>query len=149
MDALTPITPAGWWGLAAVVLLGLELFMPGVFLIWVGIAAGVMAILLLAVDLALAWQLVLFAAFAVASVLLGLRVMRARGAQPDQSELKTPESQMIGRRGTVAEALRGGRGKVKVGDTLWLAEGPDLDVGAEIRVVGQRVTALVVERTAP
>ncbi|MBM3542851.1 MAG: NfeD family protein, partial [Alphaproteobacteria bacterium] len=74
MDALTPITPAGWWGLAAVVLLGLELFMPGVFLIWVGIAAGVMAILLLAVDLALAWQLVLFAAFAVASVLLGLRV---------------------------------------------------------------------------
>jgi membrane protein implicated in regulation of membrane protease activity len=149
MDALTPITPAGWWGLTAVALLGLELFMPGVFLIWIGIAAAAMAILLLAVDLPIAWQLVLFAAFAVASVFVGLRVMRARGGQADQGELKAPEAQMIGRRGTVTEALRGGRGKVKVGDTLWLAEGPDLDVGTDIRVIGQHVTALVVERVAP
>ena len=46
----------------------------------------------------------------------------------------------------VAEAIEGGRGKVRVGDTLWPVEGPDLPVGAHVTVTGTRGTALLVQR---
>jgi len=46
----------------------------------------------------------------------------------------------------VAEAIDGGRGKVRVGDTLWPAEGPDAAAGAEVRVIAAKATVQVVER---
>ena len=46
----------------------------------------------------------------------------------------------------VEEAIECGRGKVRVGDTLWSVEGSDAPVGASVTVTGARGTALVVER---
>jgi membrane protein implicated in regulation of membrane protease activity len=55
--------------------------------------------------------------------------------------------QLVGRIVLVSEAIEGGRGKVRVGDTLWPAEGPDTPVGTEVRVIAAKATVLVVERT--
>jgi inner membrane protein len=66
-------------------------------------------------------------------------------SKSDQPDLNQPAAQLVGRMLVVAEAIDGGRGKLRVGDTLWPAEGPDLPVGAEVRVVAVKTTVLVVE----
>jgi membrane protein implicated in regulation of membrane protease activity len=46
----------------------------------------------------------------------------------------------------VEQAIQNGRGKVRVGDTLWPAEGADMPAGAEVKVIAAKATVLVVER---
>jgi membrane protein implicated in regulation of membrane protease activity len=41
---------------------------------------------------------------------------------------------MVGARGMVCEPIRNGQGKVRLGDTVWAAEGPDLPAGTPIVV---------------
>ncbi|MGE0698313.1 MAG: NfeD family protein [Hyphomicrobiaceae bacterium] len=62
----------------------------------------------------------------------------------DEPNLNRRGEELVGRRATVAEAIEGGRGKVRIGDTVWQAEGPDLALGALVRVCGTKGTALVV-----
>jgi len=45
-------------------------------------------------------------------------------SKSDQPNLNRPAAQLVGRVVVVAEAIEGGRGKVRVGDTLWPVEGP-------------------------
>ena len=47
----------------------------------------------------------------------------------DQPLLNRKGDRMIGRRVTVVDAIVNGRGKVKVGDSVWLVEGSDCPVG--------------------
>ena len=68
-------------------------------------------------------------------------------SKSDQPDLNRRAAQLVGRVLVVAEAIEGGRGKVRVGDTLWPAEGPDTPAGAEVRVAAAKATVLVVERT--
>ena len=67
-------------------------------------------------------------------------------SKSDQPNLNRPAAQLVGRVLIVAEAIEGGRGKVRVGDTLWPVEGPDAPLGAEVRVTAAKGTVLVVER---
>jgi membrane protein implicated in regulation of membrane protease activity len=64
----------------------------------------------------------------------------------DLPDLNARSRQYIGRLFVVAEAIDCGRGKVRVGDTLWAAEGADAPVGTRVMVTATRGTALVVER---
>jgi membrane protein implicated in regulation of membrane protease activity len=50
----------------------------------------------------------------------------------------------VGRSLVVEQAIENGRGKVRVGDTLWSAEGPDTPAGASVTVTGTKGTVLVV-----
>ncbi len=143
MEALIPASPAAWWGIAAALLLAAELLLPGVYLFWLGLAAASVAVLTLATGFSLALQLLLFALAALVWGFVGWRVYGRRRAG-DQGALREPESQMVGAFGTVAQALSHGHGKVRIGDTLYLAEGPDLPVGTDIRVIGQKGTVVVV-----
>jgi len=47
---------------------------------------------------------------------------------------------------TVVEAIAGGEGRVKVGDSVWSAVGADAEVGARVRVIASEGTVLRVER---
>lgn len=141
LAALLP--PAGWWAVAGGLLLCLELVVPGVFLMWLGIAAGITALALLVVPLPTWAQLLLFAVLAPACVYGGWRWYRG-GPLAGQGQLRDPSELMVGSAGTVADPIRHGHGKVRVNDSLWLAEGPDLDAGAAIRVTGQNGTVLKV-----
>jgi inner membrane protein len=67
-------------------------------------------------------------------------------SKSDQPNLNRPAAQLVGRVLIVAEAIEGGRGKVRVGDTLWPVEGPDAPAGTEVRVTAANGTVLVVER---
>ncbi len=131
-----------WLG-AGVLLLVAEVLLPGVFLMWLGLAAlGTGAAVLLA-DPGFAVQVGVFGVLALASVLVGVRLRRAR----PQAQVNTHDAGLVGR---PARALQfeGRQGRVRVGDSDWPARVPS-DVappvpGAALIVAGVDGVVLVV-----
>ena len=70
-------------------------------------------------------------------------------SESDQPDLNQRGAQLVGRAAAVAETISGGRGKVRVGDTLWIAEGPDMPAGADVRITAAKAMVLVVEPVEP
>jgi membrane protein implicated in regulation of membrane protease activity len=136
----------GWlWALAGLVLIGAELLMPGVFLLWLGIAALATAAVAAALPIALELQLALFALTALLACIAGWLVYRRSGRGRFHPTVNDPRARMVGSIGRVTEAIRNGQGKVRIGDSDWLAEGPDLAAGAAVRVKSLSGTAVKVE----
>jgi inner membrane protein len=52
---------------------------------------------------------------------------------------------MIGETVTVVDSIEGGRGRVKVGDGVWPARGPDAPAGVLVRITGADASVLTVE----
>lgn len=144
-DFLWNLGPWNWF-LAAVALFVLETIVPGVHFLWFGLAAIIVGIVALATGIVWQWQLIAFALIAMATVFLVRRYADPRAVKSDEPDLNVRGAQYIGRILTVTEEIRQGRGKVRVGDTVWHAEGEDTVVGAKVKVVGVDGTALVVER---
>jgi membrane protein implicated in regulation of membrane protease activity len=126
----------GWW-LLALVLVAAEMIAPGYFLLWIGIAAGVMGVVTLVVPgLSALAQAIVFAVLSIAACLVYWKYIRPLAEQRnDQPLLNQRGQRMVGRRVMVVEAIVNGRGKVGVGDGQWLAEGPDLPAGSEVEIV--------------
>jgi membrane protein implicated in regulation of membrane protease activity len=97
-----------------------------------------------ATGIAWGWQLIVFALTA-ASFVIFLRgyasPLRLRSDEPD---LNVRGQQYIGRTVVVEDAIAGGRGKVRIGDTLWSAKGADVPAGASVKVIGVDGIVLVV-----
>jgi membrane protein implicated in regulation of membrane protease activity len=127
----------GWW-LLALLLIGAELLVPGFFLLWIGIAAAAMGLLLIFLPpLSVLSEAVLFAALALASCLVYWKFLRrAVDAPSEQPLLNRRAEQLVGRRYVLDAAIVNGQGKARVGDSHWLVEGPDLPAGTTIEVVG-------------
>lgn len=139
---------AHWvWLLVAVVLAIAELAVPGAFLIWLAAAAALTGVAALVLGVPLAAQLVLFALFSVACVVLGRRF--AGNAPAADPMLNDRAARLVGETVVVTEAIRDGRGRVKVGDGVWPARGPDAETGERVRVTGADGTCLRVEPLAP
>jgi len=128
------IGPWGWV-IAGLLLMGLELLAPGAFMVWLGLAALVTGLLLFVVDMPVEATLVVFAALAVLAVLVGRRLV-GPSRQQGESALNDRAAKLLGRTFVLEEPIREGRGRVRVDDTLWRVEGPDLPAGAQVRVTG-------------
>ena len=133
------------WLILAALLFALELAAPGVFLIWFGIAAAIVGVLSLAIEMPWQAQLVIFAGLALASVVIGRKFFHSRADQSDRPLLNRRAKRHVGRTYVVAEAIINGRGKVKVGDTVWQVEGPDAQEGAWVTVIDTDGVVLHVE----
>jgi inner membrane protein len=142
-DAFTQFGPWLWFA-AAVVLFVLETIVPGVHFLWFGMAAGVIGVIALAAPMAWQWQIILFSLLSFATVFLVRRSGSVESAKSDEPSLNVRGAQYIGRSVVVEEAIRNGRGKVRVGDTIWAAEGEDAHKGAKVDVTGVNGTVLVV-----
>ena len=138
------------WIVLAVLLLVLETVIPGVHFLWFGLAAGIVGALALAVgpEFTWQWQLIAYALVAVATVFLVRRRARLDANRSDVPDLNVRAQQYVGRVFRVEEPIAGGRGKLRVGDTLWPAQGPDAPKGASVKVTGTNGTVLVVELAA-
>ncbi len=134
------------WFLIAVILLGLELVATGVVFVWLAIAAAVVGVVHLIFP-GMSWeaQFALFAALSFASVFLGRRFVARHPVETEDQTLNRRGERHIGRTYVVAEAISGGSGRVKVGDSVWAAEGPDAEVGSRVRVVAVEGIILTVE----
>lgn len=134
-----------WW-ILALLLAGLEILLPGTYLLWFGIAAGLTGLLLLLLP-GLGWQvqLLLFAALALAVVVAWRAWQRRHPPLTEDATLNRRAQLYVGRVFALEEPIANGRGTVRVGDSLWRAEGPDLPAGARVRVTGANGTVLTVE----
>ncbi|MFN3766038.1 MAG: NfeD family protein [Aliihoeflea sp.] len=137
------------WIVVGAVLLGLEIFAPGVYLLWIGVAALLTGALSFQIGEAAWWgwpaQLAVFLVLSLASVLAGRYAFGSDKGESDQPLLNQRERQLIGQISTLEEPLRDGHGRIRLGDTLWLITGPDLPAGTRVRVVGAEGTTLKVE----
>jgi inner membrane protein len=79
------------------------------------------------------------------SILVGRRVLSRRDTTSDQPLLNQRAASLIGRTAIVSEAITNGRGRIKLDDTTWTAEGPDAAQGATVRITGNDGGKLVVE----
>lgn len=137
------------WMVLGFALLALEIVVPGVFLLWIGIAA----ILTGALSLQLwgwepwTWQVqvLVFLALSLISAFAGKRIMGNGEAESDEPLLNRRSEQMVGRTATLAEPIAEGVGRVRLGDTIWRITGPDLPAGTRVRIVAARGSDLIVE----
>lgn len=138
------------WMALGLVLLGLEIVVPGIFLLWIGIAAIIVGALTLMIgDVAMwSWQLqiVLFLILSLVSAYIGKKVMAKSEGVSDEPFLNQRAEQLVGRTATLAEPIAEGRGRIKLGDTQWRVSGPDLPVGAKVKVVSTDGSELSVEK---
>jgi|TARA_R110002049_G_scaffold138392_1_gene298406 membrane protein implicated in regulation of membrane protease activity len=134
-----------WLGLAALLALA-ELFVPGVFLIWVAAAAAVTGILSLFIDLTVAGQLTLFGLSTILAVLGGRRWYLTHEVKSENPLLNNRAAQLVGRTVTVVEAISATRGRVKVGDGEWPAKGPDMPIGSVAKVAAVEGGVLRLEK---
>ncbi|HEV7439446.1 MAG TPA: NfeD family protein [Methylobacterium sp.] len=137
------IGPAWIWILAGLVLMGAELAAPGVFLVWLGLAALLTGFLSAGLPLPWQAQVLIFAGLAVVSVALANRLMRR-----PLSVLNRADRGLIGRDCVLAEPIVRGEGRLRLDDTLWRVAGPDLPAGTRVRVTGLSGTVLSVAPVA-
>jgi inner membrane protein len=80
------------------------------------------------------FQVVVFLALSLVSAFAGKKIMSGRGNDSDQPLLNKRGAQLIGRTATLSEPITNGRGRIKIGDTMWRVAGPDLPAGTTVRV---------------
>ena len=138
-----------WLALGALLMIA-EVFAPGVVFLWLGIAAGVTGLIVLAApDLHWGIQLILFGGLSLASVFAGRSIVKRRAAPTDHPDLNRRGRQYVGQTFTLDEPTRNGRGRLRVGDTVWAIALPagvdDLDAGARVTVAAVEGTTLRID----
>jgi hypothetical protein len=138
MDIINVVVELGGWGwlILAAVLVALDIAAPGLFLVWFGAAAGLTGLAVLAAPIPPAWQLVLFSALSVLSLIIGRTFFSPAKIETEQPLLNQRGAQLIGQTFTLEAPIAGGRGRITSGDVIWIVEGPDLDAGARVTVTG-------------
>lgn len=133
------------WLALGTVLLILEVFGAGGYLLWLGIAAAAVGVITFVMPV-LGWavQVLLFAALSLLTAFYWWRRQRSVARPSDQPGLNMRGQELIGRTLLVTDAIVDGRGKVKVGDGVWLARGPDTLAGSRVKVTGLDGTVLLV-----
>ena len=126
------------WLVLGFILLIAEIAMPGVFLLWWGLAANVVAgVMKLFPDLPLSSLAVIYAIIAMILSVIWWRYQHGKD-QADQSNraLNQRNHAMIGSRGKVLEIAENGIGRGAFGDTTWRIKGHGLSVNDIIEVTG-------------
>lgn len=132
------------WVVAGLVLLALELVVPGGVLVWLGGAALATGGLSLLIDIYWPLQFVLFGVLALVAIWLWLRT-RKQERPTDRPYLNRRAERFIGHEAILDEPIRDGQGRIALGDTTWRVTGPDLEAGARVRVVDADGALLKVE----
>jgi membrane protein implicated in regulation of membrane protease activity len=124
------------WLVFGLLLMGLELMLPGVFLFWIGLAALLVGLLSVAIAPPWQLQLLMFAAFAAAAVPVWRRVARSNSGVSNSNPFLNKRSEaMIGRVFTLEKPIIDGAGTVRIDDTIWRVAGPDTPAGSRVRIV--------------
>ena len=140
------IDPQWGWLIAAAVLAVAELVVPGVFLIWLAVAAAITGIATALVPIPPGLQIGLFAILSLLSFMVGRRWYRRNPVYSEDPLLNDRAARLIGETVVVVSPIENGRGRVSVRDTVWSAIGPDSEIGTKVMVVGSEGNCLRVQR---
>ncbi|GJE15756.1 NfeD family protein [Methylobacterium marchantiae] len=139
LDVLAALGPVWTWILIGLILMGAELAISGVFLVWLGTAALVTGLEVAVVPMPWQAQIIFFAGLSVGLVILAQKRMTGR-----PNSLNRGAQGLIGQEFHLDTAITNGFGRIKVNDTLWRVSGPDAATGTRIRVTGIEGTVLIV-----
>jgi len=143
-DLLVKLGPWNWL-IGGLLLMGLEVLAPGVFLLWLGLAALLVGVITLFADWVWQVQVIAFAAFSLAAVPLWRRVASQSSENADSVFLNRRSDALVGRTFTLEKPIMDGRGTVRVDDTIWRISGPDCPAGSRVKVVRSDGASLAVE----
>jgi membrane protein implicated in regulation of membrane protease activity len=132
------------WFIAGGVLLVLEVLAPGVFMLWLGLAAILVGAISIFVDWSWQAQFIAFAVFSVAAIPLWRRLSMQVGTT-DQPFLNRRAEALVGRIFTLEKPIVDGSGTMRIDDTVWRITGADVRAGSRVKVVQVEGTALHVE----
>lgn len=151
MDELTLFSSLVWWHwiVGGLLLVVLEIVAPGVFLLWVGSGAIATGLIVAMLDIE-NWQIqcLIFVPLTFLSLYLGRRHF-LKVAPEEGFTLNRRLAGYVGRRAEVVDAITNGKGRVRIGDTLWIVQGPDCPAGTMVRVTGVSGSELVVAPDQP
>lgn len=134
------------WFILACALFIIEILIGTEFLLWLGIATSISALVAyLFPELSIPVQLSLYAFFIVASLITWKKIARP-GQKTDQPNLNQRNKQYVGRIFELVEPIKNGVGKVIVDDTQWKVSGDDAPKGSSVKVTGTNGTILIVEK---
>lgn len=136
---------AAWiWVAIGLALGALELVVPGVYLIWLAIAAIVTGMLTFVLDLGVAVSVINFVFLSLITVYSAKRFLRDRPIESSDPLMNNRGGRLVGEVVMVVRAIDGGEGRVKVGDSEWIARGPDTAEGTRMRVISTKGPILTV-----
>jgi membrane protein implicated in regulation of membrane protease activity len=148
MDWLGDIDAHWVWLTLGLLLAALEMLVPGVYLIWLAAAALITGVLTFAFDLSLPLQVI---DFVFLSLIAAFSAKRFLGEKPIESSdplMNRRGARMIGETALVTAAIEHGSGRVKVGDSEWIARGAETAAGERVRIIGTDGSTLLVEPLA-
>ena len=135
-----------WFWLSLGLVLGVaEMVVPGFFLMWLGLAALIVGGLDYFLPITVAYQVAMFATLSVVTVFAGKKFLHDNPIATEDADLNNRGARLTGEIVTVAEAIVNGHGRVKVGDSVWSARGVDAELGSRVKVVGADGAVLLVE----
>lgn len=135
------------WFVLAAVLGTVEILAPGVFFLWLAIAAAITGTLSAIVPgLGSETQIILFSVFAVVLVVFAWKYIKKSPITSDLPLLNQRAAQYVGKVYALEDAIVNGTGRVKLGDSTWKVEGPDLPQGSNVRITGFDGPVLKVEK---
>lgn len=133
------------WVILGLIFLGLEIFMPGQILLWLGIAALIVGGAGFVTDMPWQAEIIIFGVLSVAAV-IGYRMFaRGKVEASDRPFLNKRAKGLIGRVFALDQPIHNGQGKVRINDTVWRVRGPDMAEGTRVRVVSSDGASLSVE----
>ena len=134
------------WLILAVVLIILEILIPGAYFLWMGISAAVVgATMFVFPQMAILVQVLIFAILSVIAVMAYRSYRKKNPFVTDEPALNRRGEKYIGQSFTLKEPIVNGVGKIKVDDSTWKIKGFDIDAGETVRVVAVEGTTLIVE----
>lgn len=133
------------WIVAGLILLALELVVPGGFLLWMGISGIITGLIALFQPIGSPLQWLIFGVLSLVSIVLWLRWTRSRLTVSDRPYLNRRADQYLGQEAVLEQPIQQGFGRVVLGDTVWRVSGADLPVGQRVRIVGNAGAVLKVE----
>lgn len=126
--------PWSWW-ILGLILLALEVLAPGTFFLWFGLAALIVGTLALFIDMAWQVSLVLFVAVSLICLFAGRALMRRSEDDTDEPHLNRRGDRLVGREFVLREPIVDGNGRIQVDDGFWRVAGPDCPEGTRVHVV--------------
>jgi len=145
MDWASTVEPHWAWLALGLALAAAEMAIPGVFLIWMAGAAIITGLLAWLLPIGVPMQILIFAVLAIVAVYSGRRYLRSHPIVEVDPRMNQRGARAVGETVVVTQAIDGGSGRVKLGDSEWIAKGPDAAPGTRMRVSGADGAVLMVE----
>lgn len=144
-DFLSALEPHWAWLSLGVLLVALEILVPGFFLIWLGLAAVATGVIAWVAAPSVTVQLGIFALLSFVMLYAARSWLNKNPIVSEDPHLNQRAHRLIGEIIPLTQAIENGRGRGKVGDGEWPVRGPDAAAGSRVKIVAVDGGTLIVE----